>query len=371
MTTRTHSTSARRFAAAALVAVASFAGAACAPPAPPEEPSYPAGAPYNNCSSQCIILAEVNTSGRTVTFRGETKDIGQPSQWFLWVYRDGVEIAARESGALSSNRYDADLGVLPAGGAYQLAILAGTNTGDQLRYLNFTTGPEVTATPTSTNVSLAFSMDKAVTANAQIRRTDGTMVANVTGSGPSAVQNLVSAATLDPSTAYTYRVNATDAQGRLYVKDGSFVTRGVRLEVQLTSIQVTDDSDYFGAGELKAQLHVGGAKAWIWENEKSVDSGQYFTISTTAALPTAVRSVPISVVVADDDCEGIGSLCTGGTGNLPIGSGSNDEAQWATATHTANLPATTVSTPWTSFLSSTTGGPLSFAVTGQYRWVML
>src|SRR5690606_9946640 len=97
---------------------------------------------------------------------------------------------------------------------------------------------------------------------------------------------------------------------------------------------------------------------------------KYFAVSTSGSLPSAVRSVPINVVVADNDCEGWGSLCSSGTGNLPLGSGTRSDFQWASATATATLPNTTSTTSWTSFMTSA-NGPVGFTVTGSYRWVMV
>ncbi|MFN7150087.1 MAG: hypothetical protein ACK4V6_11475, partial [Microthrixaceae bacterium] len=169
-----------------LVAAASL-GASCTPsaPAPAPEP-FPTESPYNNCpGSPCIILADIDTTGRTVKFRGETSFVNQPSQWFLYVHRGNDLVATFESGYLNSNRYDADLGTLPAGGAYRLTVLAGTPKGDQQLYKTFQVGPDVTATPTATNVKLDFSMPVPVSANAYIRRTDGTLVATVNSAGVS------------------------------------------------------------------------------------------------------------------------------------------------------------------------------------------
>lgn len=330
--------------------------------------------PYNNCpGSPCIIRADIDTSGATVKFRGETKYVTQGSQWYLTVRRNGAVVTSYASDYLSTNRLDADLGTLPAGGVYELTVLAGTQAGDQLLVKSFTTGPTVTATPTATNVQLAFTMPVGVTAQAYIRKSNGVIVASATSTGAAYAHTLTTAAILDPTTVYNYQVNAVDAQGRYYVKTGTFQTRNVRLEAKVTGLQINNDSDSFGAGELRAQLHLGGAKAWIWQNEKSVETAwgaKYFAVSASAALPSAVRSVPISVVVADDDCEGIGSLCTSGTGNLSVGSGTVSDGQWATATFTATLPNTTTTTGWTSFIS-TVNGPVGFTMTGTYRWVMV
>lgn len=359
-----------------LLVAAAAIGASCSPqpPAPAPEP-FPAEEPYNNCPrSPCILFADVDTTGPTVKFSGETRFPSQPSQWYLYVHRGSEEVASFASDYLQSNRLDVDLGALPPGGLYRLTVLVGTTNGDQRMYTTFQTGPAVTATPTATNVKLGFAMSVPVTANAYIRRTDnGTLVATASGSGPSTNQSISTSATLDPSTAYTYQVDAKDAQGRIYRKFGTFQTRDVRLEVQLTGIQISNDSDSFGAGELRAQMHLGSTKRWIWETEKSVETAlgaKYFPLTTTAALPTAVRSVPIHVVVADDDCEGIGSLCNSGTGDLSVGSGSTSDAQWATATVTATLPNTTTTTLWTPFIS-TVNNPVGFTVTGSYRWVMV
>ncbi len=373
-TTPKSSKSARRIAKAVAVStLAGIAGIGLTLPA-----AGPAGAaveaPYNNCpGSPCIVKAEVNTSGATVKFHGETRYTTQPSQWFLTVRRNGTVVTSYASDYLSGNKLDADLGALPAGGAYDLSVLAGTPSGDQLLIKSFTTGPAVTATPTATNVKLAFTMPVGVTAQAYIRTSNGTIVASANSTGAAYSHTLTTAAILNPTTSYTYQVNAFDAQGRVYTKVGSFRTRDVRLEVQLSGLQINNDSDSFGAGELRAQLHVGGSKSWIWQSERSVETAwgaKYFAVSTTGALPTAVRSVPISVVVEDDDCEGIGSLCNSGYGDLSVGSGTVSDSQWATASVTANLPNTTTTTAWTSFMTSVSG-PVGFTVTGSYRWVMV
>lgn len=359
----------RRVAALVAAGIVGVTGVAVYQPA-----SAAVEAPYNNCpGSPCIILAEVNTTGPTVKFRGETKYVTEGSQWYLTVRRDNVVVASFASDYLNTNRLDADLGALPAGGAYQLTVVAGTPSGDQRLIKAFTTGPAVTATPTATNVRLGVTMPVGVSATAQIRKSNGTLVANISSTGVSKSHTLTSSATLNPTTAYTYQVNATDAQGRIYVKTGAFQTRNVRLEVKLSGLQITNDSDYFGAGELRAQMHVGGTKRWIWSTEKSVEtasSTKYFPINVSAALPSAVRSVPIHVIVNDDDCEGIGSLCNSGTGDLSTGSGTRSDQQWATATVTATLPNTTTTTTWTTFISSAKN-PVGFIVTGSYRWVMV
>lgn len=345
-----------------------------ATPSPAAASAGVVGPEYNNCpGSPCIILAEIDTAGPTVKFRGETKYVTKGSQWYLVVQRNGVEVASYASDYLSTNRLNADLGALPAGGSYQLTVVVGTPSGDQRLIKSFTTGPAVTATPTATNVKLGFTMPVGVSATAQIRKANGTIVATIASTGVAKTHTLTSSATLNPTTSYSYQVNATDAQGRFYIKVGSFQTRNVRLEVKLTGLQITNDSDYFGAGELRAQMHVGGTKRWIWSAEKSVEtasSTKYFPINVTAALPSAVRSVPINVIVSDDDCEGIGSLCNSGIGDLSTGSGTLSDQQWATATYTATLPNTTTTTTWTNFISSAKN-PVGFIVTGSYRWVMV
>jgi hypothetical protein len=360
---------------AAASALVGLAGIGLAQPAVADTPVTSAlPAPYNNCpGAPCITLATIDTSGSTVKFRGETRDVTEGSQWYLTVRRGDDVVKTYASDYLAKNRLDADLGALAPGRNYQLTVLAGTPYGDQLLNRSFTTGPAVTAPPTATNVSLAFTMPVGVSANASIRKADGTIVATASSAGTAKSHILTTAAVLNPTTSYTYQVNATDAQGRVYTKVGSFLTRNVRLEVKLSGLQISNDSDTFGAGELRAQLHVGGTKRWIWQSAKSVETAwgaKYFPLTTDAALPSAVRNVPISVVVSDDDCEGIGSLCTSGGGDLTLGSGTVSDHQWATATVTASLPNTTATTGWTSFLQ-TVNSPVGFTVTGSYRWVMV
>lgn len=375
-TTPTHRRAIRMIATLiAALTIVGVAGAGFAQPASAATPApAPTGPAYSTCpNSSCLLYADIITTGPTVVFSGQTRYFTVGSQWYLWVHRNGTLVGYYASDYLKTNKLVADLGALAPGGAYQLTVLVGTPNGEELMRKNFTTGPAVTATPTATNVSLGFTMPVGVSAKAAIRKQDGTLVATATSTGTGTTHLLKTAAVLNPTTTYRYQVDATDAQGRVYTRSGTFQTRSVRLEVKLTGLQITNDSDYFGAGELTAQMHLGSVKTWIWQTEKSVSTAgatPYFPLTTTAALPSAVRSVPIHVVVSDDDCEGIGTLCTGGTGNLAVGSGSTSEAQWATATFTANLPNTTATTPWTTFISGV-NNPVGFIVTGSYRWVMV
>jgi hypothetical protein len=92
-------------------------------------------------------------------------------------------------------------------------------------------------------------------------------------------------------------------------------------------------------------------------------------VSAQAALPSGSQR-PDQRRGRRRRLRGIGSLCTSGTGNLSVGSGTVPDGQWATATFTATLPNTTTTTGWTSFIS-TVNGPVGFTMTGTYRWVMV
>ena len=65
----------------------------------------------------------------------------------------------------------------------------------------------------------------------------------------------------------------------------------------------------------------------------------------------------------DDDCEGIGSLCTGGSA-FSYTNGSSDDFDWATAsTGTFTAPATNGSGTWSA---TTSGYAVKFEVYGTW-----
>lgn len=340
--------------------------------APGDVPSTP----FNTCAEgPCVQSAWVDQRAVTAVFRGETRWPNQRSIWYLSVTKEGVEVANASEPDSPDGRFTADLGVLTPGSAYEFNAHVGTPYGEQRIIQPFTTGPAVAVTPTTTAATFNFSMSRPVNAVMTIRKPDGTNLKTVTSSAATS-HSIPTGAILLPSTTYGYEVTATDSLGRKYVTKGYVTTKAVKLVVTVTGLQINDDSDYVGAGELRAQLYVGpSASKWIWSNERSVETAwgpKYFALNVTHTLPNALKNgqttVPVYVTVSDDDCEGIGSICTSGSGDLGITSGTASDGQWAALKINVTLPAGTVGGVGGTFLK-TISGPVGFTVTGTYSWV--
>jgi hypothetical protein len=138
--------------------------------------------PYNNCpGSPCIIRADIDTSGATVKVHGETRYLTQGSQWYLTVRRNGAVVTSYASDSLSTNRLDADLGVLRAGGAYELTVLAGPRRAISC---SSSRSPPARrdATPRRRTCS-SPSPCPSGSAQAYIRKSNGVIVASATSTG--------------------------------------------------------------------------------------------------------------------------------------------------------------------------------------------
>ncbi|NHC44293.1 hypothetical protein [Motilibacter aurantiacus] len=172
---------------------------------------------------------------------------------------------------------------------------------------------------------------------------------------------------LSPSTGYLYELTATDANGKSWTETGNFVTRTKKTTVVLDSVQVLDDSDSTGAGEIWAHSLMGGQEKRLLTN-RSISSGQTVGLGGASMSWTADDGYDgreVSVQLADNDCDlfGCGSVLDDwpfSKGNWYFKNGSNDDYDYNTVDFMVggpNSPGT-----WTGTAATAIGDNLSFKV---------
>lgn len=171
---------------------------------------------------------------------------------------------------------------------------------------------------------------------------------------------------LQPDRTYWYTVKGTDEAGTTWTENGSFRTYKRTLTLKITRINLIDDSDSLGSGELRFGMRAGGKDFGLVYENGSMSSGTDLKgLNITRSIPnTAPTGFRVDVQGVDDDCEGIGTLCSGGTGFDYQSGGSNSDADWASASSgSVALPTTNATGTWSA---TTTKYALKFAVSGTW-----
>lgn len=171
---------------------------------------------------------------------------------------------------------------------------------------------------------------------------------------------------VSPNRTYWYTVTATDEAGKVYKENGSFQAAKRTIAVKITSIKLVDDSDSVGTGELAFGMKVNATDFGTVYTNGDFGSGQTksgLTISKSVG-PAAPISFKVQVEGLEDDCEGIGSLCNGGTAYSYDPGGSSSEWDWATAsTGDILVSGENGSGTWSA---STSAYALKFSVSGTW-----
>jgi hypothetical protein len=183
-----------------------------------------------------------------------------------------------------------------------------------------------------------------------------------------ATSHSITHGSISPNRTYWYTVTATDEAGKAWKELGSFRAQKRTLTLKITEIKLTDDSDSTGTGELEFGMRATGYTATDFGSvyvNGDMGSGTTKALSITKTIPNdAAGFVTIAVEGRDDDCEGIGSLCTGGSAFDYSPGGSNDDWDWATATTSQiTLPGSNGTGTWTA---TTSGYPVKFTVSGTW-----
>lgn len=172
---------------------------------------------------------------------------------------------------------------------------------------------------------------------------------------------------LKQNTSYAVKFIAKDMLGKTWTEWQSVRVKQRTATWHITRINLSDDSDYAGAGEFKAGWKAGTTvKSPIWSGWSSKSSGGYWSFSSTNASTTITRvgesSTPkVFLELLDDDTD-IGDFGCG-TGFAPsFDWGTNSCADWATAGAQVTLPETGATTSFTLYVAKT--APVKFTVQG-------
>lgn len=175
-------------------------------------------------------------------------------------------------------------------------------------------------------------------------------------------------AQLKPATTYWYRARGTDPKGATWTETGSFKTRQRTVTVTIKTIEVADDSDSAGPGELTFHTRANGGPAQLLHQDLAWPSKKVKTLNITRTYPGVMPAFTLQVRGYDDDCSF--STCV-----APASAwhdvGGNGDTQWATATFQVTVPYQTGAGTTGSFLvtGGKTGGfgDLAFHVTGTWQ----
>lgn len=172
---------------------------------------------------------------------------------------------------------------------------------------------------------------------------------------------------LKQNTYYSVKLIAKDMLGKTWTEWRSVRVKQRTATWHITKINLTDDSDYAGAGEFKAGWKAGTTvKSPLWSGWQSKSSGGSWTFSSTNTAATIVRvgetsSPKVFLELLDDDSD-IGDFGCG-TGFAPgWDAGTNSCADWATAGAYVNLPETAATTSFTLYVNK--NAPVKFTVQG-------
>jgi hypothetical protein len=168
---------------------------------------------------------------------------------------------------------------------------------------------------------------------------------------------------LKGATNYYWRATATDENGNQRIETGSVKTFRREVSVTINRIKLVDDSDLLGSGELEFHLKVNDAVFQdVYVNRNMASGADIKNLTITRTNTNTNNPVTILVEGLDDDCDA--GLCTGG-GYPSFDSGTNGDADWATATFgPITVPAQDGSGSWSA---QTKAHALKFEVYGTWK----
>jgi len=169
---------------------------------------------------------------------------------------------------------------------------------------------------------------------------------------------------LSPSTKYWWRVTAIDANNQTKTNLGWFQTANRQVTVKLTRIHLIDDSDSLGDGEMTFHMKVNDTEFHdVYTNDDMSSGTDLKTLNIPATVNNSGTTVSVKVEGQDDDCDGLGGLCTQGLGPTWT-HGSTSERDWATASFgPTTLPSVNGSGTWSA---KTASYEVQFEVSGTY-----
>lgn len=174
---------------------------------------------------------------------------------------------------------------------------------------------------------------------------------------------------LKPNTTYWYTVKATGNGPAVWHDYGTIKTKQRYVTVTWTTLNLFDDSDLGGAGELTFHMRANGGSA-TKVLSGNFNSGYYRDdLSASKVITGGDVTNTVEVRGYDDDCDF--STCT--LSDSVWTTGSNGDLDWGTAKATFTVPYTYGSGTWTASVGQGSGvGTLGFTASGtwnvRYDW---
>lgn len=164
---------------------------------------------------------------------------------------------------------------------------------------------------------------------------------------------------LTSNTTYHYVVRATDADGNVMRKQGTFATQKRQVEVTFQRVYVIDDSDDLSVCDCYFTFAANGQTSNTYLAD--LGTGQTGWPNITLTLPDAPENVTLQVLGKDDDRTGsIFQVCSDETPSWGT-NGSVSCWDWSSASKTVAAGAQGGAT---QFEITANGGPLKFKVYG-------
>lgn len=168
---------------------------------------------------------------------------------------------------------------------------------------------------------------------------------------------------LEPGTKYDYVLTAEDTGGCRYYARGAASTLRRLLEVTFERIQVADDGDNSGSGELNLDLRVHDKIEMAVLRGVTLTSPGTLAPRFTLKLPNGPTTVKAYARVADDDYTYGLDWCS--DAQRTWGNGSNRCWDWATAV--TRITAPEGGQPAKGTFTSYAKGGTAFSVTGTWK----
>jgi hypothetical protein len=180
-----------------------------------------------------------------------------------------------------------------------------------------------------------------------------------------------SSTTLAQNTYYAVRVTATDMLGKTYTEWKNVRVKQRTATYYITRIDLTDDGDYFGAGEFNGSWKVQNTlKTPIWSSWVSKSSGGYWTFSESNTTMHLTRSKEGSTptvwlqLTEDDTGDNLQGTCGGQmTFYSTFVTSSNQCGDWAHGGTQLLLPEYSATRTFT--IAPAKSAPTQWKVTGK------
>jgi hypothetical protein len=238
----------------------------------------------------------------------------------------------------------------------------------------------VTVTPGVDRFSLGVATTTSARISGRITTDNGATTVATTVTPGHTTSTSLSVSNLKQGATFRYDVHGTDLAGNTWRETGYFTTLVRDVSVDFGTLQITDDGDVGGAGEIVGAvqlLHENGTRCTMkalaplsLTSTTSLSSGSPMTVPGSADLlcGQTTSSVHLQGYLADDDTDAWDDCghrwpWNWGNGSWSSHFGGDDCADWNYSTHGLADPLPALGTGSKAVAFTTTANP-----NGQYDW---